>query len=137
MTTSPLTPLEASIVTHIAREASEQPAATAVWLFGSRARGASAEFSDLDVAVEFSSAETPAMRGWLERVRHDAETPVADQWPGFVNLVGLYAGDLDARLAQRVRSEGLVLWRRGTPVGDPASAASLRPGEPARTSART
>jgi hypothetical protein len=133
MTTSPLTPLEASIVARIAREAGAQPAATAVWLFGSRARAASTEFSDLDVAVEFSSAESPAMRAWLERVRHDAETPVADQWPGFVNLVGLYAGDVDSRLTHRVRSEGLILWQRSTPVGDAASAAPPRTSEPVRT----
>jgi predicted nucleotidyltransferase len=133
MTTSPLTPLEASIVARIAREAGAQPAAAAVWLFGSRARGASTEFSDLDVAVEFSSAETPALRAWLEGVRREAEAPVADQWPGFVNLVGLYVGDVDSRLARRVRAEGLILWRRSTPVGNAASAASPRTGEPART----
>jgi predicted nucleotidyltransferase len=133
VTTSALTPLEESIIARIAREARAQPAATAVWVFGSRARGASTEFSDLDVAVEFSSVETPAMRACIERVRHDAETPVADQWPGFVDLVGLYAGDVDARLARRVRSEGLVLWRRGTPVGDSASSEAVRMGEPARS----
>jgi len=133
MTTSPLTPLEASIVARIARGSGAQPAATSVWLFRSRARGASTEFSDLDVAVEFSSAETPAMRGWLERVRHDAETPVADQWPGFVNLVGLYARDVDSRLAQRVRSEGLVLWQQSTPIGGAALTAPPRTSEPART----
>jgi hypothetical protein len=120
MTTSPLTPLEASIVARIAREAGAQPAAAAVWLFGSRARGTSTEFSDLDVAIEFSSAETPAMRAWLEGVRREAEAPVADQWPGFVNLVGLYAGEIDTRLAQRVRSEGLILWQRSTAVGNAA-----------------
>lgn len=132
MTTPPLTPLEESIVARIAQATGAQPAATAVWLFGSRARGESTEFSDLDVAVEFSSAETMAMRAWLEQVRHDAETPVADQWPGFVNLVGLYAGDVDSRLARRVHSEGLVLWQRTTPVGSAAPAATPRTSEPAQ-----
>lgn len=132
MTNSPLTPLETSIVDRIALRAGAHPAAAAVWLFGSRARGASTEFSDLDIAIEFSSAETPAMRAWLERVRHAAEAPVADQWPGFVNLLGLYAGDADERLARRVRSEGLMVWRRGTPVGGSASSAAVRTSEPAR-----
>jgi predicted nucleotidyltransferase len=132
MTTSPLTPLETSIVDRIALEAGAQPAAAAVWLFGSRARGASTEFSDLDVAIEFSSAETPAMRAWLERVRHEAETAVADQWPGFVDLVGLYAGDVDRRLARRVHEEGLILWQRGVPAGGAASAARSPTREPAR-----
>ncbi len=123
MTISPLTPLEASIVARIATEAGAQPAATAVWVFGSRARGASTEHSDLDVAVEFSSEETPALRAWLERVRRAAEAPVADQWPGFVDLVGLYAADVDSRLARRVHLEGSALWRRGVQVGDTAPAA--------------
>lgn len=124
MTTSPLTPLEASIVARIAQDAGAQPAAAAVWLFGSRARGASTEFSDLDNAVEFSSAETPAMRAWLEQVRRDVEAPVAEQWPGFVNLLGLFAGDVDARLVRRVHEEGLILWQRGLPLGASASPAS-------------
>lgn len=124
MTTSPLTPLEASIVARVAQKAGAQPAAAAVWLFGSRARGASTEFSDLDIAVEFSSAETPSMRAWLEEVRRDVEAPVADQWPGFVNLVGLFAGDVDARLVRRVHEEGLILWQRGLPVSASASPAS-------------
>jgi hypothetical protein len=118
MTTSTLTPLEESIVARIAREARAQPAATAVWVFGSRARGASTEHSDLDVAVEFASAETPALRAWLEQVRRAAEAPIADQWPGFVDLVGLYAGDVDSRLATRVHSEGFALWQRGAPARD-------------------
>lgn len=133
MTTSPLTPLEASIVARIAQEAGAQPAAAAVWLFGSRARGASTEFSDLDVAVEFSSAETPAMRAWLDQVRRDAEAPVADQWPGFVNLVGLFAGDVDGRLARRVHEDGLILWQRGLPVGSAAPAASTGASESAHS----
>jgi hypothetical protein len=132
MTTSPLTPLEASIIDHIAREAGAQPAATAVWLFGSRARGASTEDSDLDVAVELSTAETPALRAWLERVRREAEAPVADQWPGFVNLVGLYAADVDSRLAQRIHSEGLALWQRTTPARGATSAAASRRNQPTR-----
>ena len=132
MTNPPLTPLETSIVDRIALEAGAQPAAAAVWLFGSRARGASTEFSDLDIAIEFSSSETPAIRAWLDRVRQDAEDPVADQWPGFVNLVGLYAGDVDPRLARRVHEEGLILWQRGMPAGGAASAARSRTREPAR-----
>jgi len=121
MTSPPLTPLEASIVDRIAREAGAQPAAIAVWVFGSRARGASTEDSDLDVAVEFSSAEDEALRAWLDRVRREAESPVADLWPGFVNLVGLYAAEVDSRLAERVHSEGRALWRRTPPHGAPAA----------------
>ena len=116
MTRSPLTPLEASIVDRVARQAKAQPAADAVWVFGSRARGASTEDSDLDVAVEFSSAESAGLRDWLDRVRRDAESAVVDQWPGFVNLVGLYSAEPDPRLAERVHSEGLVLWRRTLPA---------------------
>ncbi len=112
MTSVALTPLEESIVARIAREALGQPAAAAVWVFGSRARGASTENSDLDVAVEFNSEETPALRAWRAQARRIAEEPVADQWPGFVDLVGLYAGDVDSRLAQRVYMEGSELWRR-------------------------
>jgi len=131
MTTSPLTPLEASIIARIARKAGAQPAVTAVWVFGSRARGASTEYSDLDVAVEFSSEETPALRAWLEQVRRAAEAPVADQWPGFVDLVGLYAADVDSRLARRVHLEGEALWQRSAPVRDAASAATPRTNPPA------
>ena len=131
MTASPLTPLETSITALIAEEAGAQPAATAIWLFGSRVRGASTEDSDLDIAVEFSAAETPALRAWLERVRREAESPVADQWPGFVNLVGLFADDVDPRLAQRVRTEGFVLWRRTEPGGGATSVAMPRPIRPA------
>lgn len=122
MTTSALTPLEASIIARISLAAGAQPAAVVVWLFGSRARGASGEYSDLDVAVEFSSEETPALRAWIERVRREAEAPVADQWPGFVDLVGLYAGDVDSRLVGRVRSEGAALWRREPIIESTAAA---------------
>lgn len=110
---APLTPLEQQIVFQIARQAEAEPSAVGVWVFGSRARGASTEDSDLDIAVEFAAAEAPPLRDWLERVRRAAEEPVVDQWPGFVNLVGLYADDIDPRLAWQVRSEGVVVWRRG------------------------
>lgn len=106
----------------IAREAGAQPDAASVWLFGSRARGRSNEDSDLDVAVEFSAPETPALRAWLERVRREAEAPIADQWPGFVNLVGLYADDADQRLARRVHEEGVSLWQRAAPAHGAAAA---------------
>lgn len=111
MTDAPLTPLERQIALRIAREAQRQPAATGVWVFGSRARGASTEDSDLDIAVEFAAAETRPLREWLDRVRREAEEPVVDQWPGFVNLVGLYADDIDPRLAKRVRAEGVIVWK--------------------------
>ena len=132
MLAAPLTPLEASIAALVAEHAEAQPSATAVWLFGSRARGASSEDSDLDIAVEFSAAETPALRAWLERVRREAEAPVTDQWPGFVNLVGLYADDVDPRLAQRVHTEGLAYWQRTAPVRDTAPVAAPRAIRPAR-----
>lgn len=119
MTPPPLTPLEASIVEFIVGESAAHPAAVAVWLFGSRARGASTENSDLDVAVEFSAPEAPALRAWLERVRTAAEVPVADQWPGFVNLIGLYADDADQRLARRVRADGIALWKRVAATAGP------------------
>jgi len=107
-----LTPLEQQIALRIAQEAQREPSAIGVWVFGSRARGASTEDSDLDIAVEFAAAETRPLRDWLERVRRAAEEPVVDQWPGFVNLVGLYADDPDPRLAQRVRAEGVAVWKR-------------------------
>lgn len=132
MTASPLTPLEASIIALIARAAGAQPAATAVWLFGSRARGASTEDSDLDIAVEFSWAETPALRTWLEHVRREAEAPVADQWPGFVNLVGLYADDVDQRLARRIRAEGIAVWRQTVATAGATAAVTGPSISPAR-----
>lgn len=112
-TQAPLTPLERQIVFQIARQAEAEPSVVGVWVFGSRARGASTEDSDLDVAVEFATAEAPPLRDWLERVRRAAEEPVVDQWPGFVNLVGLFADDIDNRLASRVHAEGVAVWRRG------------------------
>ena len=126
MTTAALTPLEEAIVARIAQEAAAQPAAAAIWVFGSRARGASTEYSDFDVAVEFSSAETPALREWLAQVRRAAEEPVADEWPGFLDLVGLYAGDVDSRLARQVFAGGMALWQRRAPQADPTSAAAPR-----------
>jgi len=45
-------------------------------------------------------------------VRRVAEEPVVDQWPGFVNLIGLYAGDIDTCLARQVRAEGVAVWVR-------------------------
>jgi predicted nucleotidyltransferase len=110
---SPLTPLERQIVLQIAKRADNEPAAVAVWVFGSRARGASTEDSDLDVAVEFTAPAASALRSWLDDVRRSAEEPLVDQWPGYVNLVGLYADDVDPRLAQQVRAEGFTVWRRG------------------------
>jgi predicted nucleotidyltransferase len=113
---SPLTPLERQIVHPIARLADREPSAVAVWVFGSRARGFSTEDSDLDVAVEFSAPEAPALRNWLDAVRRSAEELLADQWPGFVDVVGLYADDADPRLAQHVHAEGIAVWRRGEHV---------------------
>lgn len=113
---SPLTPLERQIVHRIARLADREPSAVAVWVFGSRARGFSTEDSDLDVAIEFSAREAPALRNWLDAVRRSAQEPLADQWPGFVDVVGLYADDADPRLAQQVHAEGIAVWRRGEPV---------------------
>jgi len=109
---APLTPLERQIVGQVAQQAQGQPAAVGVWVFGSRARGASTEDSDLDIAVEFAAPETRPLREWLEHVRRAAEEPVVDQWPGFVNLIGLYAGDIDTRLARQVRAEGIAVWVR-------------------------
>jgi predicted nucleotidyltransferase len=126
MTAVPLTPLEDAIVARIAQAASRQPAAAAVWVFGSRARGASTEYSDLDIAVEFSTSETSALRAWLEQVRIDAEAPITAQWPGFVNLVGLFASDHDSRLAQRIHAEGTVRWQRSLPgVADTPPATAI------------
>lgn len=113
---APLTPLERQIVARIARQAEAEPSAIGVWVFGSRARGFSTEDSDLDVAVEFSAPEAQALRNWLDAVRRSAEEPLADQWPGFVDLVGLYADDADPRLAQQVHAEGIAVWRRGEHV---------------------
>jgi predicted nucleotidyltransferase len=133
MTASPLTPLEASITSLITRAAGAQPTATVVWLFGSRARGASTEDSDLDIAVEFSAPETAALRAWIERIRREAEAPIADQWPGFVNLIGLYAEGVDQRLARRIRAEGIAVWRRtAATAGTTAAVAgpSINPARP-------
>jgi len=35
-----------------------------------------------------------------------------DRKPGFVDLIGLYAGDIDTRLARQVRAEGIAVWVR-------------------------
>jgi predicted nucleotidyltransferase len=100
--------------------ADAEPTAVRVWVFGSRARGASTQYSDLDLAVEFAAAESPALRAWLDRSRREAEERVVDRCPGFLNLLGLYAGDPDPRLARQVRAEGVVLWTRNErPVRDP------------------
>jgi predicted nucleotidyltransferase len=107
-----LTPLEIQLTALIAQRASTNPSTMRVWVFGSRARGASTQNSDLDVAVEFDAAEATELRAWLETLRVEAEAPVVDQWPGFLNLVGLYANDPDPRLARRVRAEGLLIWER-------------------------
>jgi predicted nucleotidyltransferase len=109
---SPLTPLELRITALITQRVSAQPCAARLWVFGSRARGASAQDSDLDVAVEFDAAESSELRAWLEALRTEAEAPVVDQWPGFVNLLGLYSNDPDPRLGRRVRAEGLLIWER-------------------------
>jgi predicted nucleotidyltransferase len=114
MKASALTPLELLVAARVATQAAMQPKAVRLWVFGSRARGASTEHSDLDLAVEFSAPESSDLRAWLERARIDAEEPVATQWPGFVGLVGLYADDVDPRLRRRVVDEGLVLWERQT-----------------------
>lgn len=116
MTLPVLTPLETAIVARVAQAAEARPEAEAVWVFGSRARAASDEWSDLDIAVQFGCAETPALRLWLEQVRQAAVEAIADQWPGFLDLVGLYAAEADGRLAARVRAEGTALWRRAAPV---------------------
>jgi predicted nucleotidyltransferase len=109
---SVLTPLELRITAWVAERVAAHPGARRVWVFGSRARGASGPDSDLDIAIEFDVAESVQLRAWLEALRAEAEAPVVDQWPGFVNLVGLYADDSDPRLARRVREEGLVIWER-------------------------
>ena len=110
---APLTPLEQRIVSLVARRAAQQPAAIGVWVFGSRARGDSDEDSDLDLAVEFSSVETAALRQWLEHVRQKVEGAVLDdQWPGLLDLVGLYPNDVDPRLTRQVRVEGELAWQR-------------------------
>lgn len=116
MTGSPLTPLEQRIVRQLAQLAQRQPAATRVWVFGSRARGDSHEESDLDLAVEFGTAETAELRAWLDGVRRELEEPLLGQHSGFIDLLGLYAGDPDHRLAQQVRAEGRVIWQRGAAV---------------------
>lgn len=110
---APLTPLEQRVVAMIARRAEQQPAAIALWVFGSRARGDSDESSDLDLAVEFSSAETPALRQWIDRVRQEVEAAVLDDsCPGLLDLVGLYPNDIDPRLSRQVRAEGSLVWQR-------------------------
>jgi len=109
---STLTPLERQLVAQVARQAQAEPSAVGVWVFGSRARGDATDNSDFDIAVEFAAAETAPLREWLERVRRVAEEPVVDQWPGFVNLIGLYAGDIDTCLARQVRAEGVAVWVR-------------------------
>jgi predicted nucleotidyltransferase len=107
-----LTSLERQLAALVAARAALQPASERVWVFGSRARGASTEFSDLDIAVEFSVPGSPELRRWLDCLRVETEAPVADQWPGFVNLTGLFAEDADSRLLHRVREEGLLVWAR-------------------------
>jgi predicted nucleotidyltransferase len=123
---STLTPLERSIAARLVQAAGAQPAAAALWLFGSRARGASHKNSDLDLAVAFSTAESPAHRLWLDQVRESLEAPIAERWPGFVNLVDRYADDADPRLARRVRSEGIALWQRPSSIGPPDATAAPR-----------
>jgi predicted nucleotidyltransferase len=112
LTGSALSPLEQQIAALVARRAANEPSAIAVWVFGSRARGDSMLESDLDIAVEIDAAESPAHRAWLEQVRREAEEPVAQSWPGMVDLVGLYRDDADPRLARQVRAEGRLIWRR-------------------------
>jgi predicted nucleotidyltransferase len=126
MKNSALTPLERALVAAVVAAAKDQPAAARVWVFGSRARGASTVDSDLDIAVEFSAAESRELRDWLDRLRSTAEAPVADQWPGFVDLVGLYADDADIRLRRRIHAEGLLGWQRVEPA-QPVKAAVPRP----------
>lgn len=108
----PLTPLEQQILRDVAERAQSQAAAERVWVFGSRARAASDEWSDLDIAVEFSTGETPALRAWLDGVRRDVEEPLLPAWAGLIDLVGLYAGDFDPRLARQVHADGRVVWER-------------------------
>lgn len=116
MTGPPLTPLEQRIVRQLAQHAQRQPAATRVWVFGSRARGNSHEESDLDLAVEFGTAENAELRAWLDGVRRELEEPLLGQHSGFIDLLGLYAGDPDSRLGQQVRAEGRILWQREAAV---------------------
>ncbi len=119
---SPLTPLEVQLTARVTQGASTIPGAVRVWVFGSRARGASTQDSDLDVAVEFAMPESPTLRARLDALRVEAEAPVVDQWPGFLNLVGLYSDDPDPRLVRRIREEGLLIWERGS--SDPSRQAT-------------
>jgi predicted nucleotidyltransferase len=112
MKSSVLTPLERQLAADIAERAASRPDVRRVWIFGSRARGASTEYSDLDVAIEFSEPESADLRRWLERIRAAAEAPVAEQWPGLINLVGLFPEDGDPRLRNRILAEGLIVWDR-------------------------
>lgn len=112
----PLTPLEQHIVQRIAQHAARQPAALRLWVFGSRARGDSDEASDLDLAIEFDAAESPALRTWIDEVRRDVEEPLLGYRPGLVDLLGLFAGDADPRLATQVRADGQPVWQRAAAV---------------------
>jgi predicted nucleotidyltransferase len=124
---SPLSPLERQLAALIASRAAMRPAVERVWIFGSRARGASTEHSDLDVAIEFSTPESADSRRWLEQLRAEAEAPVADQWPGFLDLVGLFPDDGDPRLRHRILAEGLIVWERDRQPQDAHEGATLRP----------
>jgi predicted nucleotidyltransferase len=101
----------------IAERAALRPDVRQVWTFGSRARGASTEYSDLDVAIECSEPESADLGLWLERIRAAAEAPVAEQWPDLVNLVSLFPDDGDPRLRNRILAEGMIVWDRESATG--------------------
>jgi predicted nucleotidyltransferase len=117
MNSSVLTPLERQLAADIAERAALRPDVRQVWTFGSLARGASTEYSDLDVAIECSEPESADLGLWLERIRAAAEAPVAEQWPDLVNLVSLFPDDGDPRLRNRILAEGMIVWDRESATG--------------------
>jgi len=89
-----------------------------LWLFGSRAKGTSGSDSDVDIALalmpprgdhDWALGDYFALHG---RWRTDLEGIVGRH----VSLEGIIAG---TREDTQVRSNGVLLWQRSDPPGDP------------------
>ncbi len=105
-----LSPFERQTLTRLISELSRLPEVRSIVLFGSRARGASTEGSDLDVAVVLDDVDRPTVHA-VEQAKWRALPPEAFL---YVNLVTLSPKQLESqgRFSLTLQREGILLWTR-------------------------